>query len=267
MSLFSIIGCTNQVIIDNDENIDFYFGSDLIGSYSAHDLGDKLKVHEIEINDVEYHKTKQYKAFLFDEVVSHVFTNAKTSSEWNSVSFVALDGYNAVIDRAFFGDKDSYLVFSDQEYPSWEAIPNHGEETAAPYYLIWTKAQKIPQNGYSWPWGIAEIALVDMAEEYTHATPDSSNASVEVYTGYKLYMSRCNSCHSLGGQGGYIGPDLNEPMNILEYRSEDMVRAFIQESSKFRRGRMPDFKDLEEKEVDNLIAYLHYLKNEKNSSG
>ena len=165
--------------------------------------------------------------------------------------------------RIFFGQGDAFLVFQDNDFPEWESIPNHGDETAAPYYLIWTNEDKIPKKGYSWPWAISEIALVNLAEEYTHATPDSSVQNATVFAGYKLYMRRCNSCHSLGGQGGYIGPDLNEPMNILQYRSEEMVRQFIQEPSKFRRGRMPDFKDLSATELDEIMDYLKYLKEKK----
>lgn len=262
LALVFLFACKEKQSEADLKDIDFYLGSESVAL-----TGDAitLDVHDLEIYDVEYHKDKSYQAFLFDDVLKAVFGQEVSSDRWNSVSFVALDGYNAVIDKDFFGQGDAFLIFHDKEYPEWEAIPDHGNETAAPYYLVWTEKEKIPQNGYSWPWGISEIALVNMAEEYTHATPDSGNVSTEVFAGYKLFMRRCNSCHSLGGQGGYIGPDLNEPMNILEYRTEEMVRMFITEPSSFRRGRMPDFKDLTSTEVDQLIGYLTYLKDEKNA--
>lgn len=263
--LVLLSACAETIV--ESASINFYLGSKLLASHSVQQMQLDLDAHTIEIDDVEYKKRKRYQAFLFDDVLQHIFGDSYAPEDWNSISFVALDGYNAVIDRQFFGEGDAYLVFKDHDFPDWEAIPNHGDETAAPFYLIWTKEEKIPQNGYSWPWSISDIALINLANEYAETTPDSSAVSPDIFSGYTLYMRRCNSCHSLGGQGGLIGPDLNAPMNILDYRSEEMVRAFITESSKFRRGRMPDFKDLSEEQVDQLIAYLTYLKEEKNASG
>ena len=245
-------------------SIEFLLGDETVSEVTVPILLSDLKSHDLEIYDVEYKKNKKYKAFLFNEVLDHLYGSDYGHQNWTSISFTAIDGYNAVIDLNFFHEPDAYLVYEDLEHPEWEKIPNHGDDTVAPFYLIWTKENKIPQNGYSWPWSITDIALVNTHEAFANASPDKEAVSDGVYFGYTLYMSRCNSCHAIEGQGGLIGPDLNFPMNILEYRQEDMVRSFIKEPSKYRRGRMPDFKDLSDEELDYLIEYLHYLKDEKN---
>lgn len=243
-------------------SIEFYLGESLIVSMDVSEMKERWETHKVGLYDVEYRKNKDFRAFIFNDILESIYGDDLQSADWTSISFTALDGYNAVMDLHKFDSPSSYLVFEDEGYENWEPLPDHGTETAGPFYLVWKEQEQVPKNGFSWPWGIKEIALVKLSEEYTFATPDSLQSSL-VLNGYTKYMSRCNSCHALNGQGGQIGPDLNDPMNILDYRSEEMVRAFITEPSRFRKGRMPDFKDLTTGEVDELIAYLYYIKNKE----
>ena len=244
-------------------SLDFLLGEESPKKYSLNQLKSELEEHELSIYDPEYKKDKKYKGFLFNDVLNLVFGPNYQQENWTGVSFSALDGYKAVVDLNNFYEPDAYLVFADLEHENWEVIPNHGEDTVAPFYLVWTKAEKIPKNGFSWPWQIASVSLIRVQDKYTSITPDEEKVSPAVYAGYKLFMLRCTSCHALGGVGGFIGPDLNKPKNILEYRSEEIVRAFIVESSSYRISKMPDFKDLSTEQVDQLIAYLNHLKMEK----
>jgi len=257
------IGCSEEGY--PPASIEFYKGDELKKTVSLDQLLQVLQVHELKLYDVEFKKEKKYKAFLFNDVLTFVYGDQFREGNWTSVSFTATDGYKAVIDLKRFNSDDAYLVFVDMEFNDWEAIPNHGGDKPAPFYLVWTETDHIPKNGYSWPWQIAAISLVKMEDQYTVATPEKDKVSSVVYAGYKLFMSRCNSCHAISGEGGGIGPDLNMPMNILAYRSEEMVRSFIRESSRFRVSRMPDFKDLTDEEVEQLIEYLKYLKEKKSA--
>ena len=114
-------------------------------------------------------------------MLQHVFGTNYAQEGWSSVSFRATDGYNAVIDLNNFHEPDAYLVFADLEHENWEPIPNHGEETVAPFYLIWNKEGKIPQNGFAWPWSIASIGLISLENSYSDLIPDQEEVSAEVY--------------------------------------------------------------------------------------
>ena len=60
-------------------------------------------------------------------------------------------------------------------------------------------------------------------------------------------------------QGGEIGPDLNAPKSIVEYRSEFMIKELIKHPSKYRYTHMPDHPDLSEADLNNLIEYFNYM--------
>lgn len=262
LSVLSIlaIACANDK--GPSPEIQFSKGDQPDQRFSLSVLRDNLKSHEISLFDVEYKKDKTYQAFLFNDVLDFAYGDLYKDGSWSSIAFTAIDGYKAVIDMEKFKEPEAYLVFRDNEYNNWEPIPNHGDDTVAPYYLLFTNPDKIPKKGFSWPWSITDINLVVLQDQYALSTPQES-APEEVLAGYKLFMTRCSSCHAISGEGGGIGPDLNKPQNILTYRSEDMVRSFIVESSKFRVGKMPDFKDLSSDQVDILIDYLYYLKDVK----
>ena len=244
----------------------FSLGEKLQLITTSEELALVLQAKEIQLEDVYYHRQKQYLAFRFADVLAHVFGEDYEEKAWNAVSFHAIDGYNAVVNLAAFQEPTAFLVFADLETEGWEPIPGHGAETPAPFYLVWTEAHQTYQNGFPWPWAIASIELVRMEDAFSSVLPDKEEVSEETYQGYQLFMSRCNNCHSVGEKGGQIGPNLNQPQNILSYRSEEMVRAFITESSRFRISRMPDFKDLSPRQVDQLIAYLRYLKDQKTTA-
>ncbi len=68
-------------------------------------------------------------------------------------------------------------------------------------------------------------------------------------------------CHSISLTGGEAGPELNQPKNILDYRDEKTLRAFIRSASSFRtRSAMPEFKDLSEGDLDAILSYLKWTK-------
>lgn len=76
----------------------------------------------------------------------------------------------------------------------------------------------------------------------------------EAQAGQHLFQEKnCIACHQFYGLGGYMGPDLT---NVI---SEDgkgpaYARVFLE----FGTSKMPDF-DLDETEIDNLIAYLEFV--------
>ncbi len=64
-------------------------------------------------------------------------------------------------------------------------------------------------------------------------------------------------------QGGKVGPDLNAPQSVTEYRSPEMLKAFIRKPSQFRYTHMPDHADLSDADLDNLLDYLRHMANQR----
>ena len=60
-----------------------------------------------------------------------------------------------------------------------------------------------------------------------------------------------------------MGPELNVPKNVLEYWSEAQVKAYVKNPSTFRYGNMPPQPQLNDVDLDHLIAYLRAMQKAK----
>jgi mono/diheme cytochrome c family protein len=71
----------------------------------------------------------------------------------------------------------------------------------------------------------------------------------------------------MNGQGGKIGPDLNVPRSIVEYRPEDQIRQYIRDPLAFRYTSMPAHKHLGDAQLDALVAYFRSMSRHKHDPG
>ena len=70
-------------------------------------------------------------------------------------------------------------------------------------------------------------------------------------------------CHSINGEGGTVGPELNVPRSIVEYRPIEQLKAFIRDPQSFRYSAMPAHRHLSDEELDALIAYFRAMSQRK----
>lgn len=100
------------------------------------------------------------------------------------------------------------------------------------------------------------IRLTNFDKEYRDVIPAGRADGSAVGKGSDIFRKRCIACHAINRQGGSIGPDLGAPQRITDYRSDDMLKQFIRSASSFRYSRMPDFSDLSDQQLDQLILYF-----------
>nr|WP_243431984.1 cytochrome c [Aliamphritea spongicola] len=82
--------------------------------------------------------------------------------------------------------------------------------------------------------------------------------------GYNKFKNLCVACHTVNLEGGEIGPELNIPQNITEYREIPYLKQFIKNPSSFRaRSRMMTFDFLADEDLDSILAYLSYMADHK----
>ena len=60
-----------------------------------------------------------------------------------------------------------------------------------------------------------------------------------------------------------MGPELNVPQSIVEYRPEAQIREYIKNPGTFRYGAMPAHEDLSSAQLDSLIAYFRAMAQRK----
>jgi mono/diheme cytochrome c family protein len=90
------------------------------------------------------------------------------------------------------------------------------------------------------------------------AAPDSP-----ARRGFDVFRRSCLQCHAINGEGGRVGPELNVPRSIVEYRPEAQLRAFIRNPQQFRYTQMPANPHLAEADLDALLAYFRHMSAQK----
>jgi len=225
------------------------------GRFDLAQLRDRLQVHTISFDNPLMGKTKRYRAFALSDLLTLAYGERWQSDSFSDIAFIAVDGYEAVAPLRLLGNPGGYLAFEDLDVgDGWEPITK-GSVDPGPLFLVWTGPDQTPRHGYPWPWQIAALNLLRFADQYPALAPDGA-AGPEVMRGFDLFRQRCLRCHAINGQGGRVGPDLNAPQSITSYRSETMIKAFIQRPSQFRHSQMPDHTDLSAAQLDELYRYL-----------
>jgi mono/diheme cytochrome c family protein len=225
----------------------------------------------VVIEDPYYKKTKSFLAFPLKQVLSFGFGQPAAELVKEDLFFQALDGYvkPASGERAL--EDGGYLAFADADRtrgsdPGWEPIDRRGADPG-PYYVVWAKPGQTDAKGYPWPFELAAIEIVHFEKKYPDTLPRSAPADSAAWKGFATFRMQCISCHSVNGQGGKIGPDLNVPRSIVEYRPIDQVKAYIRDPETFRHSNMPAHRDLTGAELDDLIAYFSTMKTLKHDPG
>ena len=78
--------------------------------------------------------------------------------------------------------------------------------------------------------------------------------------GKALYEQKCQSCHSIGGQGGKMANLGGKLDGVGGKRDAAWLKAYVADpKSKMPEGKMPKLK-LSDQELDDLVAYLLTLK-------
>jgi mono/diheme cytochrome c family protein len=84
-------------------------------------------------------------------------------------------------------------------------------------------------------------------------TPTGTDFAPNAEAGREVFAQFCDSCHPGGGQG--VGPAVRGADFQAKYADDAAIRKVITEGT----GRMPGFRQLRDKQVDDLIAYMRTL--------
>lgn len=221
-----------------------------------------VPVSELAFFDPEYGKPKRYRGFALARVLELAFGPGWQGNDYTEMIFSALDGYASVSTLEKLGEPGGYIVFEDMDHPGWEPV-GRNQANPGPFYLVWANPAQSTAHGYPWPWQLAKVELVRFQDRYPEVYPKGLVSASAVHAGFLTFKARCMRCHAMNQQGGKVGPDLNAPQSVTEYRSPEMLKAFIRQPSQFRYTHMPDHTDLTDADLDNLLDYLRHMANQR----
>jgi mono/diheme cytochrome c family protein len=210
-----------------------------------------------------------------------------------NVFFRALDGYVKPASATLLAEPGAYLAFADADHvvapqsnpapavsshtdpdpavasqsnpeqvvasqSNWEPIDRR-QVDPGPSYLVWTGAGQADPHLYPWPYQLAAIEVAPFETRYPHTTPTGEPAASPAWRGFAIFRRECVACHAVNGEGGSVGPELNVPRSIVEYRPEEQLKAFVRDPQSFRYTSMPSNPHLSDADLDAIVAYFRAM--------
>lgn len=247
-------------------------------SYFSTDLLNRPDIETITITDVSAYPRKKmtFKALKFASLIQDISINHESRIE-----FIARDGFTANLPPLILLNTDKaksigYLAIEDPQDP-WPLYAQHmtpdepTNETAGPFYLFWVNPELSNIGREEWPFKFNRVVVsTSLSNLYPGIVPEATGPDADrINAGFQVYVKNCLACHQINQVGpGTMGPDLNYPMNPLEYFKQGILEKFIRDPQSVRfnpRTVMGAFPEsiISESELEQLIDYLGYMANHK----
>jgi mono/diheme cytochrome c family protein len=210
--------------------------------------------------DPYYNKPKTFRALPLAAVLEKGFGEPAAELAKHDFVLRARDGYTVPLPGARLFEKGGYVAVADVEVPGWEPI-GQGRANPGPYYVVWRETTQHSLDTHPRPWQLAAIEIAPFEATFPHTAPPAGDAAAQ--RGFRIFRDSCMSCHAVNREGGRVGPDLNVPQSIVEYRPEPQIRAYIRDPRTFRYSNMPAHPAFTEADLDALVAYFRAMKDHK----
>jgi mono/diheme cytochrome c family protein len=216
----------------------------------------------VSTRDPYYGAEKRFRALPLAPLLRAAFGAPDVELRGQSFLLEAADGYAVPVRGDLLLDDAAFIAIDDVDRPGFAPI-GPKQVSPAPAYLVWAGADKTDLDAYPRPWQLVAVDLVDPHALYPHTVPTGHAEGSPAMLGFGVFRAHCAKCHAINREGGRVGPDLNVPQSIVEYRPEAQIRAYIRDPRTFRYGAMPANPALSEAELDALLAYFQAMSAQK----
>lgn len=239
----------------------------IVARVSREDLMKSCGTTSVVIVDPYYKREISFLGCPLDKVLERGFGDRPAAED---VFLRAKDGYTATttLDRLF--ENGAFLAVGDARKSAggvfaFEPIDRR-QVDPGPFYMIWSKPGQTAEKGYPWPYQLVEIEVASFDRAFPHTLPSKAARDSAAWDGFRIFRNQCISCHAINGEGGKIGPDLNVPQSIVEYRPVEQIKDYVRDPSIFRYTSMPAHTHFTAAELDSLIAYFRAMSHEKHDA-
>ncbi len=248
--------------IDEEATLAFKRNGADVRTLSLRRLLSTLKPQIVKVYDPYYNREKTFRALAIERVMELGF--AGHDGQLAGVEFLlrAKDGYTVSLRGSRLLEGGAMIAFEDVEVPGWEPIGPQ-RSNPAPFYLIWSKKEQASLETHPRPWQLATIEIVRFEQAFPRTVPAGVPEGDGAWKGFAIYKDQCVHCHAINRQGGRVGPELNLPKSVVEYRPADQIKAYIRNPLDFRYSAMPPHPSLTDENLDQIVAYFEAMKSRK----
>lgn len=232
-----------------------------VATLTRDDLTKAIPPETVKQLDPYYNKEKTYRAVPLAAVVELAFKGVKDLPQKEYV-LRAKDGYTVPLRGSKVFEKGAYIAFEDVDVPAWEPI---GQQRAnpAPFYLVWANKDQTDLETHPRPYQLQAIEIARFEDVFPRTAPKGIAEGEPARKGFELFREQCIHCHAINREGGRVGPDLNLPRSIVEYRPVDQIKAYIKDPLSFRYSTMPAHPSFSDADLDAVVAYFTAMKDRK----
>lgn len=239
-----------------------------VKSLAFEELASKSPSEEVRIFEPHEEEEMTFRAFPLASVLDQAYGPRWRQSE--EVLFVCADGYRNPVEVADLMKNPGWLAYQREgnDFAITEKKPKLREIPLAPFYLIRATGRDLAARSpeqEGWPYQVVGIDLIEFADRFPGLTPPKG-ASASAKLGFLSFRKHCVTCHSLGGQGGTVGPELNAPVSVTTYYKETWLKKWIADPSSIRSGTtmpavIPPGRG-QSKAIDEIVDYLKAMASE-----
>jgi mono/diheme cytochrome c family protein len=229
----------------------------------------RVRVHEpYETSEVGF------EALPFAAVLDAIYSPSWREEE--ELLFTCTDGYQPTVPVQRVLQHKAWLAFdrvgeADFSILKFESGQRKRIELG-PFYLIWENldnSQVLHEGDYGWPYQLVGVDLIRTADRFRRMLPPAG-APEAVRDGFAAFRVHCSRCHTINGEGGRIGPELNVPVSAVELRGAAWLSRWLDDPSQIvPESRMPRLNPAlpdRERTLSAILAYLEAMSRAKPAS-
>jgi mono/diheme cytochrome c family protein len=200
-----------------------------------------LALQKLRVMD-PYEKTEiEFEGYSLTDVMDRVYGDQwQKLGTTHQLRMKCLDGYQLSVPLSRILEHRALLAIRRTAQPEFKILKKDVAPEKltdlSPGYLVWENIKDLAiraEGDYGWPfqWTEAKIEVLGAGDSIPLPNKGASPAAFRGFSNFKVH---CLKCHSLGGVGGKVGPELHSPRNVTRYWRAELLPEWLLNPASFR---------------------------------